>query len=245
VGSAILFSRVPNFLNDDSSSAQIDDTGVIEPNPTATENRGYLSPNLKKGSNTHTSKKPLSLLKTYRRLKKYRSNMKCEGDSTIAKELTQKRQGTPSQGVKPYKIPFFASRSDRQWSSPVLGQTCIEIPEDLRLKGTEPTRTKIRTRDWQLTECDGKSLPPSVSSNWSHTQANTKTITSRMGPGSLFQPQLKRMHFHSPLVVTPDWGSSPRVLKNARVIGRNGKSYMITAFGSVVYKMIQMVKIAH
>jgi len=39
---------VPNFLNDGSSSAQIDDTGGIEPNPTA-----------KKGSNTHTRKKPL------------------------------------------------------------------------------------------------------------------------------------------------------------------------------------------
>jgi hypothetical protein len=72
--------------------------------------------------------------------------------------LTQKRQVPPSQGVRPYKSPFFASRSDRQWSSPVLGQTCIGIPEDLRLKGTEPTRTKIRTRDWQLKECDVKSL---------------------------------------------------------------------------------------
>jgi hypothetical protein len=91
---------------------------VIEPNPTATENRGYLSPNLKKDSNTHTGKKPPSLLKTYKRLKKYRSNMKCGGDSTIArvdaKELTQKRQVPPSQGVRPYKSPFFASRSDRQ-----------------------------------------------------------------------------------------------------------------------------------
>jgi len=34
-------------------------------------------------------------------------------------------------------------------------------------------------------------------------------------------------------------------LKNARVIRKNGKSYTITAFGSIVYKMIQMIKIAH
>ncbi len=34
-------------------------------------------------------------------------------------------------------------------------------------------------------------------------------------------------------------------LKNANVIRRNGKSYTITAFGSIVYKTIQMIKIAH
>ena len=34
-------------------------------------------------------------------------------------------------------------------------------------------------------------------------------------------------------------------LKNARVIRKNGKSYKITAFGSIVYKTIQMIKIAH
>lgn len=34
-------------------------------------------------------------------------------------------------------------------------------------------------------------------------------------------------------------------LKNARVIRRNGKSYTITAFGSIVYKTIQMIRIAH
>lgn len=34
-------------------------------------------------------------------------------------------------------------------------------------------------------------------------------------------------------------------LKNARVIRKNGKSYTITAFGSIIYKTIQMIKIAH
>lgn len=34
-------------------------------------------------------------------------------------------------------------------------------------------------------------------------------------------------------------------LKNANVIRRNGKSYTITAFGSIVYKTIQMIRIAH
>jgi hypothetical protein len=34
-------------------------------------------------------------------------------------------------------------------------------------------------------------------------------------------------------------------LKNALIIKRKGKSYEITAFGSVIYDMIQTVKLAH
>jgi hypothetical protein len=37
----------------------------------------------------------------------------------------------------------------------------------------------------------------------------------------------------------------PSKLKNALIIKRKGKSYEVTAFGSVIYDMIQTVKLAH
>lgn len=93
---------VPNFVNDPSSSSHIDNTGVIDPNPTASEDRRFFfPPNPNKGSSQRTRPKPPSMPKL-RKLRRSKSvyipntinRLDMEGQIPVAE---RKRPG-PEQG---------------------------------------------------------------------------------------------------------------------------------------------------